>query len=289
MLDLSASEVITSLALLNMLIFPMNALPWVINGFMEARVSLRRIAKVLSSEDGNSLFVHNRFSRKNRHKVKFADFLFPTDSNITTQPQESGLKSVVATHESDLNQVGMRSFSTGSFGSHSLHGSAGTARGGDRSDRSRQLSGERRREELSLIIPPTIWSWATSYQIRALLEEHDNINNTNYNKEEAFATNPLQDEESQLESPLLSSHSSWSEHDITNDTKNANRKVEIASGGFAVSVNEVKLAGGQLLGIAGPTGSGKTSLLLGILGEIRGHKRADGEGGCLFLMLFYFY
>jgi ATP-binding cassette subfamily C (CFTR/MRP) protein 10 len=60
--ELTASEVVTALALLNMLIFPMNALPWVINGFMEARVSLHRLAKVLTSEDGETLFVNNRFA-----------------------------------------------------------------------------------------------------------------------------------------------------------------------------------------------------------------------------------
>jgi len=59
-IDLTPSRVITTIALLNMLIFPMNALPWVINGFMEARVSTRRIAKVLSSRDGRYLHVlHN--------------------------------------------------------------------------------------------------------------------------------------------------------------------------------------------------------------------------------------
>jgi ABC-type protease/lipase transport system fused ATPase/permease subunit len=47
---------------------------------------------------------------------------------------------------------------------------------------------------------------------------------------------------------------------------------------FAVSINEVKLTGGQLLGVVGPTASGKTSLLLGILGEIRGHKKHPDGG-----------
>lgn len=53
--SLSAAQIITALALLNMLIFPMNALPWVLNGFMEARVSLRRLAMLLNRADNTQL------------------------------------------------------------------------------------------------------------------------------------------------------------------------------------------------------------------------------------------
>jgi ABC-type multidrug transport system fused ATPase/permease subunit len=45
--QLTASEVFTTLALLNMLIFPMNAYPWIINGAVESAVSIRRLASVL--------------------------------------------------------------------------------------------------------------------------------------------------------------------------------------------------------------------------------------------------
>lgn len=44
---LPASSVFTAVALLNMLIFPMNAFPWVIAGLLEARVSLRRLSAFL--------------------------------------------------------------------------------------------------------------------------------------------------------------------------------------------------------------------------------------------------
>lgn len=36
-------KVFTSLALFNMLISPLNAFPWVLNGLMEAWVSLKRV------------------------------------------------------------------------------------------------------------------------------------------------------------------------------------------------------------------------------------------------------
>ena len=41
--SLSAAQVFTSLSLLNLLIVPMNAFPWVLTGLLEARVSLRRL------------------------------------------------------------------------------------------------------------------------------------------------------------------------------------------------------------------------------------------------------
>ncbi|KAF8561501.1 hypothetical protein P879_05564 [Paragonimus westermani] len=46
--QLDASIVFTSLALFGMLIGPMNALPWVINGVIEATVSIRRMSQLLS-------------------------------------------------------------------------------------------------------------------------------------------------------------------------------------------------------------------------------------------------
>ncbi|GLH14518.1 Probable multidrug resistance-associated protein lethal(2)03659 [Gryllus bimaculatus] len=48
---LTAATVFTSIALLNMLIAPLNAFPWVLNGLTEAWVSLNRIQKLLELSD----------------------------------------------------------------------------------------------------------------------------------------------------------------------------------------------------------------------------------------------
>jgi ABC-type multidrug transport system fused ATPase/permease subunit len=40
-------QVFTSIALLNMLIAPLNAFPWVLNGLTEAWISLKRIQRLL--------------------------------------------------------------------------------------------------------------------------------------------------------------------------------------------------------------------------------------------------
>ena len=45
--QLTASVVFTSIALLNMLIAPLNAFPWVLNGITEAWVSICRIQKLM--------------------------------------------------------------------------------------------------------------------------------------------------------------------------------------------------------------------------------------------------
>ncbi|XP_044256061.1 ATP-binding cassette sub-family C member 10 [Tribolium madens] len=48
---LTAATVFTGIALLNMLISPLNAFPWVLNGLTEAWVSLKRIQRLLNLED----------------------------------------------------------------------------------------------------------------------------------------------------------------------------------------------------------------------------------------------
>ena len=49
--NLTSSSVFTSLALFQILINPLNSFPWVLNGFLEARVSLSRIQKFLFQGD----------------------------------------------------------------------------------------------------------------------------------------------------------------------------------------------------------------------------------------------
>ncbi|XP_065061425.1 ATP-binding cassette sub-family C member 10-like [Rhopilema esculentum] len=50
---LTAAKVFTSIALFNILIAPLNAFPWVINGLMEAWVSIKRIEKFMTLQELN--------------------------------------------------------------------------------------------------------------------------------------------------------------------------------------------------------------------------------------------
>lgn len=53
--ELTPTKVFTSLALFNMLINPLNAFPWVINGLVQANVSLKRVQQFLKLENLNWL------------------------------------------------------------------------------------------------------------------------------------------------------------------------------------------------------------------------------------------
>ena len=48
--ELSATAVFTSLALFNVLIAPLNAFPWVINGIVEAVVSVQRLQRCVKTQ-----------------------------------------------------------------------------------------------------------------------------------------------------------------------------------------------------------------------------------------------
>lgn len=53
---LSAATVFSAIALLNMLVFPMNAAPWILAGCLEAAVSIRRLGRfLLATEEGYGL------------------------------------------------------------------------------------------------------------------------------------------------------------------------------------------------------------------------------------------
>lgn len=70
--DLTAAEVFTTISLLGMLIFPMNAYPWVLNGLIEAKISASRIAALLAVAAPQPLLTTRR-SIKRVRRVSFED------------------------------------------------------------------------------------------------------------------------------------------------------------------------------------------------------------------------
>ena len=117
--SLTASSVFTTIALLNMLIFPMNAFPWVVNGAMEALVSIRRITKVLSNENHEIVagsYDTRSISRSSDQSQSF-DIGAYSDAEDTTQPSymkgcASTLDSV-DTQDSPLIAIDKASFVVG--------------------------------------------------------------------------------------------------------------------------------------------------------------------------------
>ncbi|XP_062527496.1 ATP-binding cassette sub-family C member 10 isoform X2 [Bombyx mori] len=70
---LEAPTVFTTVALINMLIAPLNAFPWVLNGLTEAWVSIKRIQKLLDLPDMNSEEYYDRVN-VNRDEDKIIIF-----------------------------------------------------------------------------------------------------------------------------------------------------------------------------------------------------------------------
>ncbi|XP_015795703.1 multidrug resistance-associated protein 7 [Tetranychus urticae] len=76
---LTASRVFTSLALFNMLINPLNALPWVLNGLIEACISAKRIQKFLDIKEMN-LSTHYTGCLKGETKLNSVGSFFKRDT-----------------------------------------------------------------------------------------------------------------------------------------------------------------------------------------------------------------
>lgn len=81
--QLTASTVFTTIALLNMLIAPVNAFPWILNGLTEAWVSLSRIQKLLDSKDNNfrEYFEVSPAHKKTVYSLQHCYFQWQDDEN----------------------------------------------------------------------------------------------------------------------------------------------------------------------------------------------------------------
>uniref|UniRef100_A0A8C5RAM8 Multidrug resistance-associated protein 7 n=1 Tax=Leptobrachium leishanense TaxID=445787 RepID=A0A8C5RAM8_9ANUR len=75
--QLTAAKVFTALALVGMLILPLNNFPWVLNGVLEAKVSLDRIQRFLELPEQNLLTYYRQVPSSDPSSVvEFSDALF---------------------------------------------------------------------------------------------------------------------------------------------------------------------------------------------------------------------
>ncbi|XP_026752373.2 uncharacterized protein LOC113512651 [Galleria mellonella] len=96
--DLDAPTVFTTVALINMLIAPLNAFPWVLNGLTEAWVSVKRIQKLLDLPDMNSEIYYDKLNT-NRDEdniivIKNANFSWVKPSKRKKPKQKSKSKNM---------------------------------------------------------------------------------------------------------------------------------------------------------------------------------------------------
>ncbi|XP_049867954.1 uncharacterized protein LOC126368123 [Pectinophora gossypiella] len=91
--QLDAPTVFTTVALINMLIAPLNAFPWVLNGLTEAWVSIKRIQKLLDLPDMDSEVYYDRVNTNHdEDKViifKNASFAWAKPSKRRKHPQRT--------------------------------------------------------------------------------------------------------------------------------------------------------------------------------------------------------
>jgi len=237
-IDLTPSRVITTIPY--MLIFPMNALPWVINGFMEARVSTRRIAKVLSSRDGSYLHV--------LHNYHYHNYYY-------NEPSHGASKS----NSHDVPPLSNSNSSSSSSSSRNYTVHSASTKAGSQNQPAPHVAIS------SITIAPHTWSWVRANALPTCYDSQPDLLL-------ASITTPLLQairDEVSLVSVVEG-----------NDEDNDDEDIESANGCHRYSfrsnqvfevqlMKELSCQPGELWGIAGTTASGKTTLLLGILGEIR--------------------
>lgn len=85
--QLTAATVFTTLALLNMLIAPLNAFPWILNGLTEAWVSLTRIQRLMDAKDNNfrEYFESNPINKKDVFVLEHCSFQWETQEEKKTE------------------------------------------------------------------------------------------------------------------------------------------------------------------------------------------------------------
>ncbi|CAG9785699.1 unnamed protein product [Diatraea saccharalis] len=88
---LDAPTVFTTVALINMLIAPLNAFPWVLNGLTEAWVSIKRIQKLLDLPDSDSEEYYDRVNT-NRDEDKIVIFKNASFSWATASQRKRPVK-----------------------------------------------------------------------------------------------------------------------------------------------------------------------------------------------------
>jgi ABC-type multidrug transport system fused ATPase/permease subunit len=275
-MKLSASKVFTTLALLNMLIFPMNAFSWVINGFIEARVSLRRVAAVLINRDGSRLLLCGQDDCDDQSRDGYAAYSVVTPMTNGISGQEfplSSVDSIVEPTQSLIPFSNLRA-SDGTAPAEILvkQGPAGTPP-------VEQKSGSVLEQVMA--VDPQHIEYEPPQESDTLLpvgmKSTESIDKNEYDGKITVAADNI----TFTSVALQLKYATWSvgghnsaleEHGSTYHypaNKNTNAVDVDTPSDFTVGPITLSVGRGQLLGIVGGTGSGKSSLLLGLLGELR--------------------
>lgn len=223
---LSVPEVFTTIALLNMLIFPMNAFPWVINGCVEAGVSVARVARLLADAEGRANFgLQQVDGGSGQH-----------DNNEGGQEEDA--------EEDDAEET-------------EAEGSEGDGRTWvERSTPIRAPANAAAEGPILLTVPAAVWAWTLPPAV--------------------------------VVSPSRRYCGCWpdagedkEEVDIERGDDDDRLLPDCSRQGFALPLISFSGRGGGLYALFGPVASGKSTLLSGLLGEVKAHtgRRADETEG----------
>ena len=75
--DVRTINVFTAISLFNILIFPLNALPWTIGGMLTGRISFRRLMEFFSMPEVPKGFNHEILSKETAILIKNMNFIWP--------------------------------------------------------------------------------------------------------------------------------------------------------------------------------------------------------------------
>lgn len=111
--SLTAAKVFTCLALFNILILPLNAFPWVLNGLMEAWISLNRLQKfMLISNFRPEVFYSSLRDEVNTIEIYDGCFSWiPKPLNAETNVQSENLDDLIHTNETNFFKLESINFS----------------------------------------------------------------------------------------------------------------------------------------------------------------------------------
>lgn len=104
---LTAAKVFTSVALFNMLISPLNAFPWVLNGLMEAWVSLKRIQAFLSLENLDLTGYYQELEYSDKRELSSAPEVLICNGHFSWRQQEQSGEEEVFSTAGELSKINL--------------------------------------------------------------------------------------------------------------------------------------------------------------------------------------
>lgn len=235
-----------------MLIYPMNAFPWVVNGVIEARVSALRIAGVLASADGTYI--------QGGGPDVYASFAEGRDDDMSAASTSvRGSYSEGDGEKVNAHWIQWRTSVVPSSGSNGA------------SMPSTRL-GVSVPSRLSLVASKAVWCWQAAPRLASKVRRRGIFLKTQRGSSDSEGSEGGEEFEGGPEAEktsLLSSVSTGREGKGGTAGRGGEDSSSRGCRAFVLGPISFQVHPGQLFGVVGRVGAGKSTLLLGCLGEAR--------------------